>query len=293
MMRHVKICVVCSKEFKVWADRVDTAQTCSRECRGNLDAKKYGNQRTELRCKWCAKSFVSPPSQAGRRVHCSKACSDAAKAGIKFRLVADGAVTRHTDGYLLERHPNHPFNVSGYVLQHRLVMEAWMREDVTDHPFLVDVDGVKHLRRDIDVHHRNEVKDDNARCNLMACTSVAHRDIHDGRPLMRGSVWPESGDEIDGPARRITKHCLECGASFETSLSNVLRGGGKFCSKPCAAAHNGRKRASRVARSCLTCGASFMSWPANIAAGGGKFCSNECRHKSRVGRNPKVVIPYP
>lgn len=292
-MSFSKVCIVCGKEFKVWGGRVKTALTCSRECRGKLDAKKYGEQRPSLLCKWCAKPFVSPPSQAHRRVYCSKVCAGAAKVGGTFRLVADGSITRHSDGYLLERRPDHPFNVSGYVLQHRLAMEGWMREVAPEHSFLVEVSGVKYLRRDIDVHHRNEVKDDNDRSNLMACTSIAHRDAHEGRPLMRGSVWPESGNEIDPVDRVVHRNCGECGKPLRESLSTVLRGGGKFCSRSCAAISRGRaKKLSRVNRSCVVCGASFEVWPSLLKSGRGKFCSNKCRHKSRIGRNPKETIQY-
>lgn len=288
----VKVCAVCGNEFKIPKCREDSAKTCSQKCRGVLIAKAYEENRIEYQCKWCGKSFKAPPGQIGR-VHCSYECAHNAHRGVSTgRTTPDGATTLHSDGYVLERALHHPFNVAGYVLQHRLVAEEWMREAAPDHSFLTEIDGVKYLRRNIDVHHRSEVKDDNRRENLMACTPATHRDIHDGRSLMCGTVWPESGNEIESVPRRVTLACMECGKQIERKLSDVKRGNGKFCSRACSGAWYGRQRKTKVVRQCMQCGAEFDVWPATIAKGSGKFCSNACRHKYRIGRNPKDVIPY-
>ena len=278
-----KICPVCSKEFSVPECRALTAKACSQKCRGVLIAKDYEAKRIEHKCKQCGKSFKSPKCQ-GERVYCSRGCAADSQ---------DGVITNHSDGYILERSVRHPFNVSGYVLQHRLVMESWMREIVPDHQFLIDINGVKHLRRDINVHHKNEVKNDNQRENLISCTSSAHRDIHDGRPIMQGTVWPQRGDEIAAVARRVKTTCKECGSQIQPTLCDVKRGGGKFCSKGCAAKWNGNAKKNKIKRKCVECGTEFEACPSHIARGRSKFCSNSCRHKSRIGRNPKDVIEYP
>lgn len=288
-----KSCAVCGKVFSVPECRELTAKTCSPKCRGVLTAAAYKAKRVECNCKLCGKAFSTPKRQAEHRVYCSYQCAAEAQRGKSpVPLAPDGLTTIHSDGYILERSASHPFAVAGYVLQHRLVVEGWMREVSPCHPFLVDVSGGKYLRRDISVHHRNEVKNDNRRQNLVACTSYAHRDIHDGRPVMRGTVWPESGNEIEAVPRRVETTCKECGNPIKPKLCDVLRGGGKFCSKPCAAKWNGRAKESKVIRYCMQCGAEFNAWPASIKQGRGKFCSNACRHKSRIGRNPKDVIPY-
>lgn len=288
-----KSCPVCGSNFSVPECRELTAKTCSQKCRGVLIAAAYKAKRVECNCKLCGKAFSSPKSQAEHRVYCSYQCAANAQRGkLIGSLAPDGLTTIHSDGYILERLASHPFAVSGYVLQHRLVMEDWMREVTPNHPFLVDVSGKKYLRRDIGVHHGNEVKDDNRRRNLVACTSSAHRDIHDGRPVMQGTMWPESGDEIESVPRRVVTTCKECGNHIEPKLCDVLRGGGKFCSKVCAAKWNGRAKESKVDRQCVQCGTGFKAWPASIKQGRGKFCSNACRYKARIGRNPKDVIPY-
>lgn len=288
-----KVCAACGNLFEVPTWRAEKATTCSRQCKGVLTAQSYEARRAKHVCKWCGSSFSSPQSHASRRVYCSMACSDAAKVGVKFQLVADGSISKHSDGYLLELQRDHPFAVNRTVLQHRLVMEAWMRDVCPNHHFLIEINGAKYLRRDIDAHHRNEVKDDNRRENLVACTRAAHLDIHAGRPLMRGSVWPETENEIEAVERRIERSCLECSQPISKKLSDVLRGGGKFCSKACAATYRGRKlKLTREHRQCIVCKAEFEVWPSLVNAGRGKFCSNACRHKSRIGLNPKEVIQY-
>lgn len=233
-MSVAKVCIVCNKEFSVPLSRAETAKTCSQKCRGVLIAKGYQEQRAAHRCKWCDAEFFSPKSHAHRRIHCSAKCAVAAQVGTYYgQKSPDGNTTMHSAGYVLERAVEHPFSVGGEVMQHRLVMEQWMREDASSHHFLVDIEGVKYLRREIHVHHRNEVKADNQRNNLLACTAATHRDIHDGRPVMKGTAWPESGDEIEAVQRTFTRVCGICKKSFTAKRSDVLRGGGKYCSREC------------------------------------------------------------
>ncbi len=64
-----------------------------------------------------------------------------------------GGRTKHGQGYVLVKQPNHPFVArNGYIFEHRLVME-------------------KHLGRYLTpkevVHHKNEIRDDNQIENLM------------------------------------------------------------------------------------------------------------------------------
>lgn len=236
-MPVTKQCKVCNKEFSVPPWRAETAVVCSRACKGALTAAKYQEQRVTHRCKWCDKEFTSPQSHAHRRAYCSEKCKNDAGVGQYFGPRAeDGGTTMHSDGYVLERSNLHPFAVSGEVMQHRLVMERWMREEALHHHFLVEIDGVKYLRREIHVHHRNEIKGDNARGNLLACTAATHKDIHSGRPVMKGTAWPETGDEIDAEARSVIKPCEICGVPFKAIRANLLRGAGKYCSIKCRGA---------------------------------------------------------
>lgn len=86
---------------------------------------------------------------------------------------------RHGSGYIMVHVPGHPFAVGhGYVMQHRLVMEQHLRTNEPDSPYLVEVDGQMYLRRDLEVHHVNHVKDDNRLSNLIVLTKREHASLH-------------------------------------------------------------------------------------------------------------------
>jgi len=79
-----------------------------------------------------------------------------------------GGRKRTGDGYILVWSPNHPHhNCLGYVLEHRLVMEAFL--------------GRQLLPTEV-VHHINEIRDDNRIENLMRFDSKGeHRRHHHRR----------------------------------------------------------------------------------------------------------------
>lgn len=84
------------------------------------------------------------------------------------------------DGYVLVHVPDHPFGgVKHRVMEHRLVLEAHLREHDPESRYLVEVDGVTYLRREIEVHHMNGVKDDNRLENLQPMTKSEHAKHHD------------------------------------------------------------------------------------------------------------------
>lgn len=283
------VCEVCGKSFNVPPGRAKTAKTCSTACAGVRQAKAYAVERAKLMCVWCGKEFAAPKCHAHRRKHCSKECADAAITGVKAPRVADGAEWAHADGYVLEVAREHPYAVGDSVLQHRLVVERWMREAAPMHAFLIEIDGVKYLRREIAVHHRNEDKRDNRRENLMACTNAAHRDIHSGRTPMRGTVWPETGNEILAEDRTVERKCEQCGAPFHKKRSDVARGSGRFCSRACygESRYQGEMPAF-VQRKCLVCGKEFAVKRGKVLSGVGKYCSNACRYVAQRGIPPSA-----
>lgn len=77
-----------------------------------------------------------------------------------------GGTYRHTDGYVLQYAPSHPYSVAGYVLQHRLVMEQKLGRFLE--PWEI-------------VHHVNEVKDDNRPENLALLDRSSHMKLHKTR----------------------------------------------------------------------------------------------------------------
>ena len=82
------------------------------------------------------------------------------------------------NGYIRVRSPNHPFAADGYVLEHRLVMEQFLRETYPLSHYLTKVDGISYLKPEVVVHHldeRPEARSNNKLDNLYPFkNSAAH-----------------------------------------------------------------------------------------------------------------------
>ena len=277
-----KTCSVCGKEFSVANARAETAKTCSQACRGVLIAKAYEERRVQSECLKCGEPISVSVGRAarGNGVYCGRACKDLALVGKRFTdLVSDGEEIHLATGYVYERARNHPFAVQGRVFQHRLVMESMMA-GAAGHHFLVEINGKHYLKPGIDVHHKNEIRNDNRPENLIACTKPAHKDIHAGRTPMAGEVWPSNGDEMAASPRSVLKTCAVCAKSFSIRKSHADRGAGKFCSRACfRAEHEASGLPAKVDRDCQVCGSAFKAPRFQVLAGRGRYCSTACRIK--------------
>jgi len=69
-------------------------------------------------------------------------------------------------GYIHIRKPEHPFANDGYVLEHRLVMENFLRENYPGSPYLHYHKGELYLKPEVVIHHVDECKGNNILENL-------------------------------------------------------------------------------------------------------------------------------
>jgi len=70
-------------------------------------------------------------------------------------------------GYFEVKVENHPFaNNKGYVREHRLVMEDYLKQNDPDNEALITVNGKKYLSPEYEPHHKNHDKKDNRIENL-------------------------------------------------------------------------------------------------------------------------------
>lgn len=288
-MPITKTCKVCSVQFNVPPVRAETALTCSRACKGHLFSQVRRDAWDTKLCPECGESYRCPQHESHRRKFCSDACKalGESKRWASRPRSDSHSVSRHTEGYLLECVPSHPYAVNGYVLQHRLVMEKVLRERGAAPHFMEEFGGALYLRRDIEVHHRNERKDDNSIGNLVACTKPAHRAIHDGRPVASDEAWPLDGLYVaDGVVRDVACTCKGCGAAFRRAPSAVARGHETYCSRACYdASFVGSDLPGRIQMQCVACEKPFVARRHRAVKGTAKYCSNKCRlhglHKAK------------
>lgn len=178
-----KICEACGGEFKVPPVRSEKARFCSVECAAPAKAKELSGPRLTITCPVCGKTFDERLCHADRRVCCSRQCYATALSNRKVgKRKSVGrlphGIIEHADGHLLEWSPDHPFARSGYVLQHRLVVERYLRAKEPDSKFLIKLGDQLYLSLEFEVHHKDEDKVNNAISNLECLTPEDHTALH-------------------------------------------------------------------------------------------------------------------
>ena len=97
--------------------------------------------------------------------------------GLKGHLNAswksDTRITNY--GYIKIRSLDHPFcDCDGFVFEHRLIAEKYLLTEENS----IEINGVRYLKPEYDVHHINEDRMDNRVENLIVLTKAEHRRIH-------------------------------------------------------------------------------------------------------------------
>ena len=172
--RHYQRCEVCSVLFRVTFSRIGTARFCSRTCQSK------------------SPTFRSEASEAQR--------------GARSHLWKGGLYKRGT-GYV--RIKGGELGHKEFRFVHRFVVETAMLEMEPNHPFLVDVGGRKKLSEEIEVHHIDRDRSNNAFSNLLAVTKTAHARLHHkNRTPDPWECWPYShivqSTSSKGPTMEIT-----------------------------------------------------------------------------------------
>lgn len=287
-----KICSVCQKQFLVVKSREHTATVCSRECKGKITAEKYRSARIKRNCLVCNKEMEVLPSRDAKGIgkYCSYSCHNLAMAQQEHKTWADGNESFHTGGYVLIHEKMHPYSVASKVFKHRLVMEEKMRREVPSHKFLIEICGDLYLRREIQVHHIDEIKTNNDEENLIACTAAAHSDMHNDRPVLEGEIYPDHDWIKKREYRGVKCVCQNCQKEFFSTPSSIADGRGKNCSVQCSREY--RSKQTTLTLVCNCCKKEFNMPQSQVALGRGKFCSDECRFKGRKGHDKKYVFEH-
>lgn len=80
------------------------------------------------------------------------------------------------------------------------------------------------------------------------------------------------------PENYIAKICPVCGQSFKVHKSQIERGQGKYCSRPCARSGSPTRKKAMPIVTCHVCGKQFEKYRSEIKKNVGDlhFCSSEC-----------------
>lgn len=162
----------------------------------------------------------------------------------------------------------------------------------------------------LDVHHKDENKDNNDITNLMLIPSSKHQKYHTNKEMLmhyeerkrkfikyahpaaaewhgseEGIAWHKEhwknsiGKYAD---KTYKKTCVVCGAEYDAPLS--CKNTGVYCSPKCKAKYRRDNKLDHIEKSCIVCGNKFLDSKYEDK----KTCSKECRKKlfllSRCGK---------
>lgn len=177
-------CQVCEKEYSLPPSQAKKSKYCSKKCSYVAKVKVRGTRN----CKACGKEFVVTRINPGQEF-CNRTCSNRHTA--KNRETTKGFVIT-TKGYVLTLLPTHPHSgKNGYVMEHRLVMEAFLSRFLTANEV---------------VHHKNGKKDDNRLENLELLEKCKHDSLP--KPPVKPIKCPHCGGMIKTSGRVVNVEAM-------------------------------------------------------------------------------------
>lgn len=196
-----KTCAVCGKTFSVINSREKTAKYCCRQCSDYAWTLKRVNN---VVCSECGKGFHMKESQIKRYARrmgtfCSHECATIYRAkwfrgannhqyGLRGEKNAsykgiELPKKNHKNIDLLVYSPFHPFaDRNGRVLKHRLVIEK--NAELFNPLFFIEIDGMKYLKKEFVVHHKDGNHSNNSIENLEVLTRSEHTQTHDRNKII-------------------------------------------------------------------------------------------------------------
>lgn len=150
-----KKCSVCNKDFSNYPSIMRDRKTCSKECSKKYrsiflvgpNSANWQGGSIEKSCEICDKKFFIIKSLDNKRRTCSKECFN------EYRKIHYSGKNSHkyirgsyinTRGYKVILMPTHPYcPKTGYMSEHRLVMENHLGRLLTKNEVIHHINGVK------------------------------------------------------------------------------------------------------------------------------------------------------
>lgn len=161
----MKKCIICGVEFQP-TKRSPASEVCSHSCNAKNNTIKRQKKFMPNKCATCGKEL----KRLSRLKYCSLKCSGLSRRGKEHPCFKGKVYTgkkMHPEGYVYLLNREHPFaSKEHYILEHRMVVEEWLNKNNPLSEHLIEVNGLKCLRKDVVVHHLNGLKADNRIENL-------------------------------------------------------------------------------------------------------------------------------